>query len=208
MPSYYSGGFFPSKTDLSASLHHMEKEYQKHIKSPLQKRILLAYIKSFLSSMAKYITLWYRKTCLFVSELIWMYIYGHTLTLKPFWTSFKISSRNKCTQCLNTVKVFNSVFTDGPQFMVGRLTIFQLYDVARVIRIQKKLYFAFWPFLGQVLCGMDTLFDVGQQPCALAPCRSRDHKDKKLIFCSVFIVFDDFAQLRANASALRMFEVD
>lgn len=52
------------------------------------------------------------------------------------------------TQCRNIVKVFNSVFTDGPQFMVVRLTIFQLYDVARVIRIQKKLYFAFWSFLG------------------------------------------------------------
>lgn len=34
--------------------------------------------------------------------------------------------------------------TDGPQFMMVRLTIFQLYDGVEAIHIQNKRYFGFW----------------------------------------------------------------
>lgn len=43
---------FPSKADLSASLHQMERGCQKHIRSPLQKEFLLAFAKSSCLEMA------------------------------------------------------------------------------------------------------------------------------------------------------------
>lgn len=104
MSSYLFMRFFSSKADLSASLHQMERECQEHIRSPLQKEILLTYTKSFCLAMAKYIILWQRKEiCLFVSELI--FIWSRLESEVVPWAHLKSQVGINVTQCWNIVKL-------------------------------------------------------------------------------------------------------